>query len=75
MLGVIVLSIFIFLSIESQIQKLTGHSLRGFPEVIILVLFIGSIIMISLGIIGYYVARIYEEIKGRPRYIIDQYLG
>ena len=31
--------------------------------------------MISLGIIGYYVARIYEEIKGRPRYIIDQYLG
>ena len=31
--------------------------------------------MISLGIIGYYVARIYEEIKGRPRYIIDKYLG
>ena len=74
-LGVIVLIISIFLSIETLIQKLTGHSLRGFPEVIILVLFIGSIIMISLGIIGYYVARIYEEIKGRPRYIIDKYLG
>ena len=42
---------------------------------IILLLFTGSIIMISLGIIGYYIARIYEEIKGRPRYIIEEYRG
>ena len=41
----------------------------------ILLLLIGSLIMISLGIIGYYIARIYEEIKGRPRYIIEEYLG
>ena len=39
-----------------------------------LILLIGSIIMISLGIIGYYIARIYEETKGRPRYIISRKL-
>ena len=42
---------------------------------IILLLFIGSLIMISLGIIGYYIARIYDEVKGRPRYIIEEYRG
>ena len=40
-----------------------------------LLLFIGSLIMISLGIIGYYIARIYDEVKGRPRYIIEEYRG
>ena len=39
--------------------------------VIIILIFIGSIMMISLGIIGYYVARIYDEIKGRPKYIVS----
>ena len=37
--------------------------------------FIGSIIMMSLGMIGFYLARIYEEIKGRPRYIISKRAG
>ena len=31
--------------------------------------------MISLGIVGYYIARIYDEIKGRPRYIISRICG
>ena len=35
---------------------------------------VGSIIMISLGIIGYYIAKIYEEVKGRPRYLISRKL-
>ena len=42
---------------------------------IILLLLFGSLIMISLGIIGYYIARIYEEVKGRPRYVIEEFLG
>ena len=36
---------------------------------------INSIIMISLGIIGYYISKIYEEVKGRPRYIITDTCG
>ena len=42
---------------------------------ILLILIIGSIIMISLGIIGYYIAKIYEEVKGRPRYLIAKRIG
>ena len=42
---------------------------------ILLLLIIGSFLMISLGIIGYYLARIYDEIKGRPRYIISRICG
>ena len=74
-LGFITLAISIVFSVVALIQKLAGTALGGFTTVIILLLFIGSIMMISLGIIGYYIARIYEEIKGRPRYIIEEYRG
>ncbi len=73
-LGLVTLVISLIFSIVALIQKLTGVALGGFTTVIILLLFIGSLIMISLGIIGYYIARIYDEIKGRPRYIIEEYL-
>ena len=39
------------------------------------ILLIGSILMICLGIIGYYIAKIYEEIKDRPRYILADQCG
>jgi dolichol-phosphate mannosyltransferase len=42
----------------------------GFATVILLELIIGSSLMISLGIVGEYLARIYEEVKGRPRYVV-----
>ena len=74
-MGVIALVIAIVFSVVSLVQKLMGVALGGFTTVIILLLLFGSLIMISLGIIGYYIARIYEEIKGRPRYIIQEYLG
>lgn len=70
-LGVIMLVISIVLSIISLIQKIDGVALEGFTTVILILLFSSSVIMISLGIIGFYIAKIYEEIKGRPRYIIS----
>ena len=42
---------------------------------ILLLLLIGSVLMICLGIIGYYIAKIYEEIKDRPRYIVADECG
>ena len=39
------------------------------------ILLIGSILMICLGIIGYYLAKLYEEIKDRPRYLIAETCG
>ena len=60
------------LTVIALYQKFSGIALEGFTTVIILQCFTGSIIMLSLGIIGYYIAKIYEEVKGRPRYIISQ---
>jgi dolichol-phosphate mannosyltransferase len=74
-MGVIALIIAIVFSVVSLVQKLMGVALGGFTTVIILLLLFGSLIMISLGIIGYYIARIYEEVKGRPRYVIEEFLG
>jgi glycosyltransferase involved in cell wall biosynthesis len=51
---------------------LSGNAVTGFATVILLQLFIGSLLMISLGTIGEYIARIYDEVKGRPRYLIGQ---
>jgi len=47
-----------------------GNAPAGFTTIIILLLMIGSVTMLSLGIIGQYLARIYEEVKGRPQYVI-----
>lgn len=49
-----------------------GHAVSGFATVIFLLLIIGSALMISLGIIGEYIARIYEEVKRRPRFLVGQ---
>ena len=74
-LGFIMLVTAFVFGVISLVQKLSGAALGGFTTVILLLLFSSSIIMISLGIIGYYIARIYEEIKGRPRYIVSQICG
>ena len=74
-LGVIMLVIAVVFSVVALVQKIAGTALGGFTTVILLLLFSSSLIMISLGIIGYYVARIYEELKGRPRYIVSEICG
>ena len=53
----------------------THRALEGFTTVILVELIIGAIVMISLGIIGGYIAKIYEEVKGRHRYIIAGTVG
>lgn len=70
-LGFIMLFITAVFSVWALIDKIVGRAIEGMTTVIIILIFIGSIMMISLGIIGYYVARIYDEIKGRPKYIVS----
>ena len=70
--GLIMLIISFALGINSIIQYVTGRALGGFTTVILLQLFSSSIIMICLGIIGFYIAQIYEEIKGRPKFIVSE---
>ena len=71
--GCITFIIGIIFGIQSLIRYFLGCSLEGFTTVILLLLIIGSLIMISLGIIGIYLSKIYEEVKMRPRYIISKY--
>ncbi len=73
--GVITLIVALVMGVIALVQKFTGAALGGFTTVIILLLFIGSLIMISLGIIGYYVGNIYEEIKDRPRFVVAETCG
>ena len=68
--GVIFFVFAVGLGIQTLYLKLAGQAFTGFATVILLELIIGSLLMISLGIIGEYLARIYEEVKGRPRYIV-----
>ena len=62
----------IVLGTQTLYQKIAGHAVDGFTTVILLLLVIGGAIMLGLGIIGTYIARIYEEVKGRPRYIVAE---
>ena len=68
--GIITFIVSLIMGITTLIQKIMGVSDAGFPTVIILQLLTSSIIMFSLGIIGFYISKIYEEIKNRPRYLI-----
>lgn len=67
LLGLVVGGIFGALAL---LQKLQGQAVDGFTTVILLLVFFSSTLMLSLGIIGQYLARIYEELKQRPRYVL-----
>ena len=70
--GVIFLVFSLILGIQSLYKHFMGHALEGFTTVILLLLIIGSILMLSLGIIGYYISKIYEETQNRPRFIVSE---
>ena len=70
LLGVVFFLFALVLGAQSLWMKFSGHAVEGFTTVIILQLLIGSLLMMLLGIIGEYIARIYEEVKGRPRYLV-----
>ena len=73
--GLVFLGFSVVLGVQTLYQKFSGHAVDGFTTVILLLLIVGSLLMLSLGIIGSYIARIYEEVKGRPRYVVADILG
>jgi polyisoprenyl-phosphate glycosyltransferase len=57
-------------------MKLNGHDFPlGNPTIVILVLFMGGIQLIGIGILGEYIGRIYEEVRQRPKFIVDRLVG
>jgi glycosyltransferase involved in cell wall biosynthesis len=60
------------LGVQTLYQKLIGNAVDGFTTIILLLLILGTAVMLGLGLIGIYIARIYGEVKGRPRFVIAE---
>jgi glycosyltransferase involved in cell wall biosynthesis len=74
-LGLVTLLGGLALGIQALRLWYRGEALPGFTTVILLQLIVGGFLMVSLGIIGVYIARIYDEVKGRPRYVVREVRG
>jgi dolichol-phosphate mannosyltransferase len=74
-MGAIFLCFALFVGANSLVQWFRGEAVTGFTTVNLLLLIIGSMLMIGLGIIGEYISKIYDEVKGRPRYVIAETAG
>jgi polyisoprenyl-phosphate glycosyltransferase len=71
-IGFLIAGLSFFIAIAYAIMKLCGFPFPiGNPTIVILILFIGGVQLISVGILGEYIGRIYEEVKRRPKYIVD----
>ncbi len=75
LLGVLTMILGFFVAADALFSFFNGQAVSGFATTIICLLLIGSFIMISLGVIGAYIARIYEEVKGRPAYLVKASSG
>ncbi len=74
-LGFFIFFISIVVLVYSLVRYFTGHTIPGWTTTVLSVWAIGGLIMISLGVIGEYVGKIYLETKNRPRFIIESYVG
>lgn len=74
-LGFFSIVVAIFILFYSILQHLLGNTIQGWTSIIVAVLFLGGVQLFTLGIIGEYLSRVYDEIKGRPLYIIDEEIG
>ena len=74
-LGIGVLVVSLFLSIWALGAKLSGSAVSGWTSMMLIVLFLGGVQMLSIGIIGEYIGKIYKETKRRPRFFVEKIEG
>ena len=73
-LGFVVFFISVGLMIYSLIRNITGQTVPGWSTLMISIWLLGGLILLSLGIIGEYIGKMYSEIKARPKYIVETFL-
>ena len=71
-LGIASFIISVAMAVYTLAQKLSGHAGAGWASVMMSIWFLGGMILLSLGLIGEYIGKIYKEVKHRPRYIIEE---
>ncbi len=74
-IGVLLVFLAGVLAVQTLINWMMGNAASGFTTVILLELLIGGCVLLSLGLLGVYIARIFSEVKGRPRYIVSDTAG
>ena len=74
-LGFLIFAFSLIMLIYSIVIKITGHADSGWASLICSIWMIGGIQLLSLGIIGEYIGKIYNETKARPRYIIEEFIN
>lgn len=76
LMGVLAAAVALLLAVGLVILKVVhGIPLLGWTSIMVGVLFLGGVQLICLGILGEYVARIYDETRGRPPYVIASVVG
>jgi glycosyltransferase involved in cell wall biosynthesis len=73
--GILTLILGLFVTGDAVFSLINNRDVPGYSTIIICLLLIGSFMMISLGIIGEYIAKIYDEVKSRPQYLIGNSIG
>lgn len=73
--GAIVCVIAVIMAIYALVQKFMGHTDAGWASLMMSIWFIGGVQLLSVGLIGEYIGKLYKEVKRRPRYIIEAYVN
>ena len=73
-LGILVTVVSIFMFLWSLIVKISGAATQGWTSIVASIWLIGGIQLLSLGVVGEYIGKIYNETKARPRYIVESFL-
>ena len=58
----------------SIVRHFTGETIVGWTSLVVSLWFLGGLILLSIGVIGEYVAKIYLEVKRRPRYLVQDFI-
>lgn len=73
-LGILIFIVSLCFMLYSVVTKLLGFTVQGWPTLMVSIWLLGGLQLLALGIIGEYVGKIYQEVKARPKYIVEELL-